>query len=215
MAAWGDVGWYLRVLRRRLTRRSGAFRSPELSERSIDLTRRWRKAWGTDTPLGVFPLNPERWVRFHSLPLSKRFADTPAELSEILRRHTVLLSELMSPSGSTTLVVIGNEYGWRDSEAGRFRRLVKDSWPWAIVEPETEDDDRRYLWATERELTDLDDLLIAIADDTVRAAIYPTDFSWAYLPYDGGADVYAPDTQTRDRLRAGHTDWLSAHPLGL
>ena len=37
---------------------------------------------------------PERWVRFHSLPESKRYAESEDEEAEVLRRHLTLLDEL-------------------------------------------------------------------------------------------------------------------------
>lgn len=36
----------------------------------------------------------DQWVRFHSLPRSKRYADTLSEYQILLDRHNTVLSEL-------------------------------------------------------------------------------------------------------------------------
>jgi hypothetical protein len=45
----------------------------------------------------------ERWVRFHSLPGSKRYVDTAEEYATILDRHNTLLTEL-TPGPSLVLI---------------------------------------------------------------------------------------------------------------
>ena len=37
---------------------------------------------------------PDRWVRFHSLPFSKRYAEEEAEYATVLERHNRILGEL-------------------------------------------------------------------------------------------------------------------------
>lgn len=44
-----------------------------------------------------------RWVRFHTLPGSKRYPETEAEYETILARHNTVLAELMI--GPTVLVI--------------------------------------------------------------------------------------------------------------
>ena len=62
----------------------------------------------------------------------------------------------------------------------------------------------------------IDPLLRAVADDEAGGVMIATqDLRRIYHPYDGGADVLLEDAAQRDRLRARHPDWLSAHPQGL
>jgi hypothetical protein len=71
----------------------------------------WARVWGDCRP-GSYELRGclhDRWVRFHSLPGPKRYADDEAEYAEILRRHLAVLSELLSLDGgdqSCELVVV-------------------------------------------------------------------------------------------------------------
>jgi hypothetical protein len=57
---------------------------------------------------------PERWVRFHSLPGSKRFADTADEYATTLDRHNTVLTE--SAPGASLLVITCE---WTDQDVPR------------------------------------------------------------------------------------------------
>ncbi len=48
-----------------------------------------------------------RWVRFHSLPESKRYPENEQEYLEILRRHNVVLQDLC---GQGNVLVVLPEY---------------------------------------------------------------------------------------------------------
>lgn len=48
-----------------------------------------------------------RWVRFHSLPGSKRYAENDAEYAEVLTRHNTILGELTHCGEKVVLVTTG------------------------------------------------------------------------------------------------------------
>ena len=50
---------------------------------------------------------PERWVRFHSLPGSKRYPESETEHAEVVARHNAILGELSRPSAQVVLVTTG------------------------------------------------------------------------------------------------------------
>lgn len=56
-------------------------------------TASWNEQWPGCPPIGyeLRHCRPDQWVRFHSLPGSKRYADNPAEYAELLYRHHTLL----------------------------------------------------------------------------------------------------------------------------
>src|SRR5947209_5146416 len=68
------------------------------------LTELWRERWPNSRPIAHELKTSEhnRWVRFHSLPDSKRYADTEAEYQEILHRHATVLRELNGLGGYLT-----------------------------------------------------------------------------------------------------------------
>lgn len=188
--------------------KTGKFRRAENSDRSRALTAAWAAAWGGPPD----PLEPpfsmgDRWVRFHSLPASQRYAETPAEYREILRRQYTLLAELMGDLPRESLIVIALDWDGRDITSGWSRRLLPAAWPWQEVPDE--EGFSTYLWVQEGiTAPQLERLLLGIADDEGRVVLVPPDLRWCLRPYDGGVDVVLPDAAARDALRDRHRDWL-------
>lgn len=66
----------------------------------------WTTHFGLTPPLG-FRLRaayPERWLRIHSLPESKRYPNTSAELELLLDRHAAVAGELFAAAQACTLL---------------------------------------------------------------------------------------------------------------
>ncbi|WP_260478175.1 hypothetical protein [Nonomuraea sp. WAC 01424] len=160
-------------------------------------------------------------MRFHSLPESKRYADTAAEYQILLERHNTVLTELFADH----LVHIVTKSFVPDEGVEVFspidpHALNPGSRPWTRLR---EDDDAdpggtMHLHVSERRWKpgSVDPLLLAVADDECAdVIIMDIDLRRLYHPYDGGADVILAGPQERDALKAAHADWLSTHPLGL
>ncbi|MFI7060217.1 hypothetical protein ACIBL3_04475 [Kribbella sp. NPDC050124] len=218
----GDVLWRVRHAIRwrwqKLRGLTGEFDVPENSGRCHAMTEAWQRNWSEADPIGHRLRGPycERWVRFHSLPESKRYADSPEEYAEIIRRHRTVLAELPGENAPEHLVVIAEDWGPRDLATGWSKTHVPGAWPWRRVEGDEPDLGLCYLWVRTG-LTDsqLNVLLTAVADDKAHVVLAAPDLSWLFCPYDGGADVILPDVPTRDAIRDRHTDWLPALPSGL
>jgi hypothetical protein len=185
----------------------------------------WQQQWPECPPVAHWlrVRYPKRWVRFHTLPGSKRYAESEDEYAIIIDRHNTVLDELKP---ATSLIVITCD--WTDQQDPPDRRspqltqLDPEGLHWTTVQPDRDDDpDFRVYWhlfASSRAWRPgvLDDLLRAVADDELgNVIIGPSDLRWLYHPYDGGADVILPSTADRDRLRDRHRDWLSSQPSGL
>jgi hypothetical protein len=158
-----------------------------------------------------------RWVRFHSLPESKRYADTPEESDGIVRRHSTVLSELQSASNGGRFIVIATERDWRTSGAGWTRQVLPNSWPWrAWVRRDDGYLHRDYFWVSESmSLSDLRPALLAVAEERGSIVIADEAMDWLYYPYDGGADVIARSPEEADALAVRHSEWLSQRDDGL
>ena len=52
---------------------------------------------------------PERWTRFHALPLSKQYPDTPEEMTTIVERANTLAEECMGGSTCVSLIMLDEE----------------------------------------------------------------------------------------------------------
>lgn len=194
------------------------------------LSQQWASKWP-----GVRPITYElrdtardRWVRFHSLPNSKRYAETEDERQEILRKDHQALAELSELHGTVDDSVIVVSYAWSTSsvpdpdEAQIADRLTSGTyWTSLLVDADQRMPDESDSWVhlfarvSAWRNGSLDPLLLRIADDEQRALIMPADLRWLLAPYDGGMDVVAATTKIRDDLKARHADWLSAHPSGL
>ncbi|WP_330468017.1 hypothetical protein [Micromonospora zamorensis] len=189
------------------------------------LTALWKQRWPECPPFAhrLRGQHPDRWVRFHSLPESKRYPDDESEYAIVLDRHYTVLSEL--DPGAVLLVVTSE---WTEGPTltpqiwPRRSEIAPSAWHWRTLleHPEEEAECRIYrqlyaetiLWRPGA----IDVLLRAVADDELANVILaPTDLRWLYLPYDGGADVVLPTREQRDALKAQHRDWLSQQSSGL
>ena len=193
------------------------------------LTARWAEALGNCRPVG-YELRGclhDRWVRFHSLPGSKRYAGNEDEYAELLSTHLTVVAELLSHDGGDRereLVVVtaswsaGPDPAPRD--AGLAEVLPAASYWTSILTNDSGPGEETWthLWVSASRLHSggLSRLLRMTADyETAGVIITTADMGWLYHPYDGGADVIAASTGHRDQLRRAHPDWLSAHPSGL
>lgn len=82
----------------------------------------WEQPW--PTPAGDLQMRfayPDRWVRFHSLPRSKRYPDREDEYSVLLDRHHTLLNAL-GPN-DTELYVVTCEWNGDSEPTVRMPQL--------------------------------------------------------------------------------------------
>lgn len=155
---------------------------------------------------------PDRWVRFHSLPQSKRYATTASEYDVILSRHNSVLNELASPGSS--LVLLTTKFSEQAlpgsppaglSGAVFWRTLAVEGAFWHVFGFET-------TWQTGI----FDAIIRRAADDEIsNVMICESACRWIFHPYDGGVDVVLESPQARDALRQQFSGWRSAHPAGL
>ncbi|MEV0785103.1 hypothetical protein AB0I52_19445 [Streptomyces sp. NPDC050423] len=187
-----------------------------------DLDREWTARWGETLPVGHFLPGacPDRWVRFHSLPESRRYATDEDEYEILLGRHHTLLAGLGAPR---ELIAITCGWSGDPSPAGREPDLERvapgEHWQTVLEDPAEEPEYRVYthLYAgvLANRRASLDPLLREIADDgTAGVILAPRSLRWLVHPYDGGIDVITATPAERDALRSDHADWLSAHPGG-
>ncbi|WP_442819504.1 DUF3885 domain-containing protein [Streptomyces sp. NBC_01230] len=181
------------------------------------LTELWQQRWPHCPPVGYKLRDPYRdvWVRFHSLPKSKRYAENESEYAVVLERYNTVLDELFA--GADMYVITP-----RWAAEPEVPPLQPDSgyWQSLLVEDDPEPEFRTYchLFAARRpwQRGCIDELLREIADDKVAGVlITDTRMRRIHYPYDGGADVFLATPQERDRMRDRHTSWLSSHPSGL
>jgi hypothetical protein len=187
----------------------------------------WNQAYPDSWPLAheFKQVYPERWVRFHSLPDSKRYAQRQQETSILLERHNSVLEDL-NLSQPNPLWLLTSEWSCGTSlilKRSQDSLLELDPsavfWKSRRVLNNSEDDDAVYqhlfvsLWTWHKHL--FDPLLKLVANDFLaNVMIVSMSGKWLYHPYDGGADVILSSASERDILRDKYSSWLSKHPLG-
>ena len=191
---------------------------------TVALSRLWDERWPGCSKL-PYELRAvrDRWVRFHTLPDSKRYPETEDEYRIVLSRHNSVLAELVS--GCEVLVVTA---GYSDApEPGGSCRSPEtvavhppDARYWTSVSMDDEPgfESWMHLYVSRMPWTAgcLELLLRQVADDVIANVILADlGLRWLYHPYDGGMDVILSSSGERDVLRNRHRDWLSTHPAGL
>lgn len=204
---------------------SGAVLAP--ASQASWLAGAWDSRWPGQEPISYRLRSDARWVRFHSLPQSKRYPDDEHELEEVLTRHRTVLDELAATAGDEDRHVVVVTASWSASSqpiprSAPVAAAIPGAQYWMSVRTEEDSAFRTWVWThLYVDVVSLDDpgveqLLRIVADDqTANALILAPDLSWLYAPYDGGADVYPATPEQRDELAAIHADWLSATDSGL
>jgi hypothetical protein len=162
------------------------------------------------------------WVRFHSLPNSKRYADSDDERRILLERQNRLAAEVLK-SDSCWLV----QAHWV-TPAGMID-VADANDPFAAtrqfgLEPVfefVEDDDDEVVWRVHGapvRWTEgaFDALLASIAEGEAGPTLWMSEATGSiFAPYDGGIDLFLADAGQVASLKMTHRDWLSSHREGL
>ncbi|MFE6235209.1 hypothetical protein [Cellulosimicrobium sp. NPDC057862] len=200
------------------------FRMPEPDPSWVELGNAWELRAGRVIPASwsLREHLAERWVRFHSLPDSKRDADTEEEERMLLDRHHHVHAALRGSSDEVVVVLLRWDGQGRFHASREFRRIAR-AWPFwrTFVDETTADGEDAAITASAfvgrlpATRAALDPWFRRAADDADVFVITGDTVDWVYAPYDGGADVIAPTAKARDALRATYRAWLSPRPEGL
>ncbi|MFB9907664.1 DUF3885 domain-containing protein [Allokutzneria oryzae] len=186
------------------------------------LLRLWEQRWPLCPPIAheLKSAYPDRWVRFHSLPKSKRYPDTEAEYAVVLGRYNTVLDELFH--GKDVYVITPDWSGTAHpgQRPDDHARWLPGARHWVSVPIGDDPEEPYYTHLFVSRITwrrgEVDELLRAVADDAIAEVIITdVDLHRIHHPYDGGADVLLTTSAERDQVRSRHADWLSAHPNGL
>lgn len=184
----------------------------------------WEINYPESYPIGheLKSVYPNRWLRIHSLPESKRYAETDNDYQIILERQNQLISDLFEEN-TEIIVSFGlyeTELTKQDSkertEFGEFEKS-KTLDLHKIRTKEYEEDSfydvyfKSDIWKKNSK----NEILKAIADDEFRAIFISPKQKCIVAPYDGGMDIIANTQEKRDELKTKYKDWLSEREDGL
>lgn len=186
----------------------------------------WDRCFSNCEPIGhhLRVAFAERWVRFHSLPGSKRYPEDEAEYAVVLARHNAILRELARPGSPVVLLTTGySEIPEPSRSDAAVVAFDPSAVPWRTIAMHRVDEAfaEPSFWHLFGSVWEwhpgaFDPLIRIVADDAVaNILLVSPDCQWVLHLYDGGMDVIAESSESRRLLRERHAAWLSARADGL
>lgn len=184
--------------------------------------------WNKEYP-EAFPINHElkriyhdRWIRIHSLPESKRYAEAEAEYQIVLDRQNQLIEDLIG-EGTEIAISFGlysddltNENYKELTDFGEFQKVFTvDLQKERPEEYETQMYFDIFVKIEKWKKGGRDEILRAIAVDYIRAMIICPSKNCIIAPYDGGVDIIVGSPEKRNKLKLKYQDWVSKRGDGL
>lgn len=185
----------------------------------------WKAKFGTLPPTSerLRQFTPDLWVRFHSLPNSKRYPDTEEELGIIASRGEALFKEIFVNETEFLILcsrpIIENIVEITPLPSPTIRTLqLTESWQWTDHNEDPLDQLSWQTYAGARPLSfaQLSKINSWIANEAeLDVVISSTNLSNLFIPYDGGFDIFLEDESTLNALKIKFKDWLPSNSLGL
>ena len=167
----------------------------------------WESHFGNCPPIGQMLRKKfyDRFLRIHTMPDSKAYADGEADFQSLLRVNNELLEEVIGTGSNYSLVT--TSYGSVESpfdEYPELKEMVPDFEYFLSYEDEEPICECHFffsnrVWARASQ----NNLLRLVADEIVTNVLlvdYVKEF--LYYPYHGGADIIAPDIEAKYILQA-------------
>lgn len=159
----------------------------------------------------------DRWFRIHTLPESKRYPENENEISEILRRHNLIITDIFGENHEYFLLTAGYGLKPKRNKKVKILNLQKTFWQSVNFSESNEEPLFWHIYFDETIWTkdSVNDLFRLVINDEIRNVIlFSADKKIVYHPYDGGADIIFENSNLRDFYKEKYKDWLSIHPSG-
>jgi hypothetical protein len=168
----------------------------------------WDTHYPETPPIGYLfkQLLPKRWARIHSLPDSKRYADTDEEWACLLHRQNRVIGDLVGDGNVVQIVIDHIE---PDNHLFQSENLHDIG---VFSRGQDEPVHQCYAYETTWDFNQQHPLLLMIADETMRAFIIGPDCLIA--PYAGGMDLIFKDPHTTWEFKRKYQSWLSPRADG-
>lgn len=178
----------------------------------------WRSSFGENLPVGYLCRDSlaDNWLRIHSLPKSKQYADTAEEREELLRRQNVVAKYVLGEGSSCLLFFTYFD----ETKIWPSNLLIDGRKPEHVMSAEREGDIFQFF---SLDVTwndgEFNDLIMAIADEEDER-IVPTMFvnlerQSAYAPYAGGADLFFSSQKEAQQAKIRFESWLPLREYGM
>jgi hypothetical protein len=169
----------------------------------------WHGLYSESPPIAPFFKQrfSKRWARIHSLPESKRYANTKAEWDVLLDRQNRVIDSLIEQHALIRIVI-----NYIDIDCYLFQSFDLENIG-VFVDEEGETVYQSFTFETTWESHTLNPILSLIAWGDLRAFFIAPDYLIA--PYDGGIDVILKDAHSCWAFKRKFKDWLSKREDGL
>ncbi len=193
-----------------------------------EFTEFWSSAYPDTLPINYLFRHdyPDRWVRFHSLPESKRYPEDEEDWTMLLNRQNTITQALLGTRAQLLLVTGGYEIKgsinmdipWTETALQHFSFTALPALPLREVNSVEYGKEDCYLpifvevdwqWGV------LNNALRDVAQDDIRFFLVSREQQCLIAPYDGGMDIIAANTEARDTLKIQFQGWLSMREDGL
>jgi len=177
----------------------------------------WRDRFPSIPPISsvVRDNNLDRWMRRHALPRSKRYADTPEELAEILRRANTIGDELFGDNPDCWMAHVSYYCDRGGALEPQLQSLGLDL-AYNDIDPSKDLDvskvaiyAARVRWVAGA----FDDALRRVANEEIYSLIWVSVATGTvFAPYDGGFDIIFPTREVAVRCGDLWPEWRSVYP---
>lgn len=190
-------------------------------QRMTEFTSLWALHHPTGPPIAHLLRQVERetWVRFHSLPMSKRYAESMVEKRVVLDRANKLATRVLGAGSRCWLVHSEPDHGEAVNDIDAYGTINQYRLEFQFDHAAIEDECVYQVFAAPVVWTAgaFDNLISKVADDELPRPIMLVSAKTgaAFAPYDGGSDLFVPTQADVDALKHEYSRWLSAHSSGL
>jgi len=162
------------------------------------------------------------WLRLHSFPNSKRYAESSLEMSQLLARQNNVIDDCLKDSSS--IFIVSGNFFIGDSQIPNYDQVAMLDYEFTAgsrinlhtTDPkyfdDGEDNDRYFIpmFIETRWNPNLhNDLFIKVANDETRAFFICFEKNIIIAPYDGGLDLIIEDPLLKNEIKKKYSELLS------
>lgn len=162
------------------------------------------------------------WLRLHSFPNSKRYAENSIEMTQLLTCQNNIIDDCLKDSSS--IFIVSGNFFIGDSEVPNYDQVSILHYDFTVgsrinlhaTDPkyfdDGEDNDQYFIPMFIKTLWNPNlhnDLLIKIANDETRAFFISFEKKVIIAPYDGGLDLIIEDPLLKDEIKKKYNELLS------
>ncbi len=185
----------------------------------VELDKYWLRNFGELPPIAHVLRESlvSRWVRFHTLPESKRYPETDSEMECVFERYKTVIAEVTTSVQQLGLLTT-NWYPTKELRNSGSILPVHHAAAMLWRSVAIDDDPDPVIWDIYHSTMRLEDpalnmILRMVAEDRIyNVMILDSSSSWLVHPYDGGMDVFAASGDARNDLASRYAAWLSKRP---